>query len=128
MNQQFQDLLKSLYFLNTTVENYVLSQIKSLEKHDDMDKNVFYYSKDGSTMEVDFVVQSNDRVIPTEVKAEENVHAKSLRMFVTEEFKEFELQGLRTSMKPYVEQEWMENIPLYSVEAFFKNAGLGTGE
>lgn len=115
-------------FKGSFTENFVLSQIKSLEKHDEMDKNIFYYSKDGSTMEVDFVVQTNDRVIPLEVKAEENVHAKSLKMFVTEEFKEFSLKGFRTSMKKYIEQDWMVNIPLYSVESFFKKVGLGASD
>lgn len=115
-------------FKGAFTENFVLSQIKSLELHDEMDKNIFYYSKDNSSMEVDFVVQTRDRVIPTEIKAEENVRAKSLRTFITEEFANLKLKGLRTSMKSYVDQEWMENIPLYAAEAYFKNEGLGTDE
>lgn len=115
-------------FKGAFTENFVLSQIKSLELHDEMDKNIFYYSKDNSSMEVDLVVQTSDRVIPTEVKAEENVRAKSLRTFITEEFADLKLKGLRTSMKSYVDQEWMENIPLYATEAYFKNEGLGTDE
>lgn len=113
-------------FKGAFTENFVLSQMKSLELHDEMDKNIFYYSKDNSGMEVDFVVQTRDGVIPTEVKAEENVRAKSLRTFVTEEFGNLKLKGLRVSMKSYVDQEWMENIPLYATEAYFKNTGLGT--
>lgn len=115
-------------FKGAFTENFVLSQMKSLELHDEMDKNIFYYSKDNSGMEVDFVVQTSDRVIPTEVKAEENVRAKSLRTFITEEFCDLNLKGLRASMKSYVDQEWMENIPLYATEAYFKNEGLGTDE
>lgn len=115
-------------FKGAFTENFVLSQMKSLELHDEMDKNIFYYSKDNSGMEVDFVVQTRDGVIPTEVKAKENVRAKSLRTFVTEEFGNLKLKGLRVSMKSYVDQEWMENIPLYSTEAYFKNEGIGTEE
>lgn len=115
-------------FKGSFTENFVLSQIKSLELHDEMDKNIFYYSKDNSSMEVDFVVQTKDRIIPTEVKAEENVRAKSLRTFITEEFVDLELKGLRTSMKSYVDQKWMENIPLYATEAYFKDKGLGIDE
>ena len=115
-------------FKGAFTENFVLSQMKSLELHDEMDKNIFYYSKDNSGMEVDFVVQTRDGVIPTEVKAEENVRAKSLRTFVTEEFGNLKLKGLRVSMKSYVDQEWMENIPLYATEAYFKNEGIGTDE
>ena len=115
-------------FKGAFTENFVLSQMKSLELHDEMDKDIFYYSKDNSGMEVDFVVQTRDGVIPTEVKAEENVRAKSLRTFVTEEFGNLKLKGLRVSMKSYVDQEWMENIPLYATEAYFKNEGIGTDE
>ena len=115
-------------FKGAFTENYVVTQIKSLELHDEMDKNVFYYTKDGSTMEVDFLVQGNSRVVPTEVKAEENVKAKSLRNFINEEFENYHLKGLRVSMKPYIDQGWMENIPLYSTEAYFRQEGLGTDE
>lgn len=115
-------------FKGSFTENYILSQIKSLELHDEMDKNIFYFSKDNSTMEVDFLVQGNKRVIPTEAKAEENVRAKSLRLFITDDFKAYNLKGLRVSMLPYREQEWMVNIPLYSAEAYFKHEGLGTDE
>lgn len=115
-------------FKGSFTENFVLSQIKSLELHAEMDKNIFYYSKENSTLEVDYVVQSNDRVVPVEVKAEENVRSKSLNTFVTNEFPDYQLRGLRLSMKPYIDQTWMENIPLYSAEAFFRREGLGTSD
>ena len=35
-------------------------------------------------------------------------------------------EALRCSMLPYVDQQWMENIPLYAVEAFFSKEGIGT--
>ena len=58
-------------------------------------------------------------------KAKENVHAKSLRTFITESFAEKHLKGVRFSMKPYIDQEWMENVPLYGTEAFIRKEGLG---
>ncbi|MCQ2369696.1 MAG: AAA family ATPase [Paludibacteraceae bacterium] len=112
-------------FKGAFTENFVLTQIKSLELHDEMDKNVFYYSKDNSAMEVDFIVQGCNRIVPTEVKAEDNVHAKSLSTFINYEFAAQKLKGLRISMKPYINQQWMENIPLFSTEAFFADEGLG---
>ena len=66
-------------------------------------------------MEVDFLLQTESRVIPAEVKAEENVKSKSLSQFVKNEFAEEKLKGLRISMKPYIDQGWMENIPLYAI-------------
>lgn len=103
-------------------ENYVLQQIKSVGDYD-----VCYYNKDNSTMEVDFLVQTTARIIPVEVKTEENVKSKSLARFVKEEFADNHLKGLRCSMKPYIDQDWMENIPLYAIEAYFgreRTAGI----
>ena len=97
-------------FKGAFTENYVLEQLKSM---DDLD--VYYFSKDNSTQEVDFLVQTAERIIPIEVKAEENVKSKSLKQFVTVDHADKHLKGLRCSMKPYVDQDWMENIPLYGV-------------
>ena len=83
-----------------------------------LDASVYYYSKDNSTMEVDFLLQTQKRVVPTEVKAEENVKSKSLSLFIKEDFKNLNLKGLRCSMKPYIDQDWMENIPLYCIAAY----------
>ncbi len=93
-------------------ENFVAQQLFNRSRND---LGVFYFSKDNSAMELDFLVQTGSRVVPIEVKAEENVKSKSLRMFVTYEFPEKNLKGLRLSMKDYIDQGWMENIPLYAV-------------
>lgn len=79
-----------------------------------------YFSKDNSTMEVDFVLQVNNEILPVEVKAENNVKSKSLRNFITEDFAECHLTGYRFSMLDFMKQDWMENIPLYAVDAFIK--------
>ena len=97
-------------FKGAFTENYVLEQLKSMDGLD-----AYYFSKDNSTQEVDFLVQTAERVIPIEVKAEENVKSKSLKQFVTIDHAEKNLKGLRCSMKPYIDQDWMENIPLYGV-------------
>lgn len=76
------------------------------------DLPIYYYSSNDSRVEIDLVVQKGATVIPIEIKAEENVHAKSLRTFIG---KHPELKGLRISMMPYQDQEWMENRPLYAV-------------
>ena len=76
----------------------------------------YYWSKAKTPAEIDFVVQYNNRVVPVEVKAEENVRARSLAQFVKDNP---ELKGLRISMKGYADQEWMENIPLVAIGAYF---------
>ncbi|MBR6846994.1 MAG: DUF4143 domain-containing protein [Bacteroidales bacterium] len=79
----------------------------------------YYYSKDNSTLEIDFLVQYDGQVFPCEVKAEQNVKAKSLHAFVTNEFPELNLHAQRFSMLPYVDQGWMENYPLAGIEGRF---------
>ena len=100
-------------FKGAFAENYVLQQLMLNEE-----SVVGYYSKENSRVEIDFLVQTNSRVIPIEVKAEENVKSKSLRQFVTIDNADKGLKGLRCSMLPYQDQGWMENIPLYSIKAF----------
>lgn len=92
-------------------ENYVLQQLKSLPR-----TFVYYYSNDNSTLEIDFVVQHEAHVIPIEVKAEENLRAKSLRQFVTDNAG---LHGVRFSMSDYREQDWLTNMPLWAVRWAF---------
>lgn len=91
-------------------ELYVFTQLKALGC------SVYYHSVDKSTIEIDFVTQCADRVIPIEVKAETNVKSKSLRTFINNNP---QLKGLRISMKGYADQEWMENIPLAAIDAYF---------
>lgn len=92
-------------------ENYVLQQLKSLPH-----TFVYYYSNDNSTLEIDFVVQHDTHIIPIEVKAEENLRAKSLRQFVTDNPG---LHGVRFSMSDYREQDWLTNVPLWAVKWAF---------
>lgn len=79
-------------------------------------KSFYYYSNDNSTAEIDFVIQT-DYVYPIEVKAEENLKAKSL----TQALKTNEnLNGLCFSMSDYREEERMTNVPLYLADFFGK--------
>ena len=96
-------------------ENFVLQQLKSFDS-----LPIYYYSKDNSTQEVDFVVQANSRILPIEVKAEDNVKSKSLHAFICKDFASYHLKGVRFSMLGFQRQEWMENIPLYAIESYVK--------
>ena len=100
-------------FKGAFAENYVLEEIKPFRN-----VPVYYFCKENSTVEVDFLVQTYGRLIPIEVKAEENVKSKSLRQFVTIDHADKKLKGLRCSMQPYVDQDWMENIPLFSILSY----------
>lgn len=88
-------------------EQYVLQQLLSVYD------SVAYWSSNDSECEIDFLVQTENTIVPIEVKAEENVKSKSLHHFVTERYPL--LKGVRYSMKDYIEQDWLINIPLYAV-------------
>lgn len=90
-------------------ELYVYTQLKTLNL------SLYYHSVDNSTIEIDFLTQWRDKVVPIEVKAEVNVKSKSLHTFINANP---ELKGIRYSMLPYKEQEWMTNIPLYACLAW----------
>ena len=73
----------------------------------------FYWSNDTSSGEVDFVFQSGSKVIPLEVKAAENLQAKSLRSFTGKYKIE---KAVRTSLSDFRAETWLINLPLYMLE------------
>lgn len=88
-------------------EQYVQQQLIS-----DLGMMPYYYSAENARCEIDFVLSGEDIVFPVEVKAEENLQAKSLKAFC-EKYKE--AKGIRLSMSDFREQDWLTNIPLYQV-------------
>ena len=88
-------------------EQYVLQQLKSID-----DLAAYYWTPDEGIAEVDFLIQIYGRIIPVEVKAAENLKAKSLRSF-REKYNP--RVSVRTSMSDYREEPTMMNIPLYAV-------------
>lgn len=93
-------------FKGALTEQYVLQEL--ILHHEP-----YYYAKKNSQLEIDFLIQESGRVIPIEVKAEENLKARSLRQFVTDNGSE---TAYRTSMSKYRQESWMTNLPLYAVE------------
>ena len=81
----------------------------------------FYHSSNESECKIDFAVQTERRVIPVEAKAEENVKAKSLKTYIDEHSN---LKGLRVSMMNYIDQGWMENLPLFAIEGYLRAEGI----
>jgi len=94
-------------FKGALTEQYVLQQLAGTNE-----LVIYYWSAERSTAEIDFVVQYNGMVVPIEVKAEENLQAKSLKGY----YEKFNPKiSIRTSMADYRKQEWLTNLPLYAV-------------
>jgi predicted AAA+ superfamily ATPase len=94
-------------FKGALTEQYVFQQMKT---HKDID--IYYWSADNSSGEIDFIVQKEGVITPIEVKSSENLQSKSLSAFIK---RHPELKGLRFSMSEFKDQEWMKNKPLYSI-------------
>ncbi len=71
-----------------------------------------YWTAERSTAEIDFILQRGQDIMPIEVKAEENLKAKSLKVF---EDKFNTNHALRFSMSQFRKESWLENRPLYAV-------------
>lgn len=95
-------------FKGALTEQYVCQQLKTIE-----DLGVYYYTNDRGSCEIDFVVDTGEKIIPVEVKAEVNLRAKSLKTY-QERFDP--AVSVRTSMADYKKEDWLVNLPLYAIE------------
>lgn len=77
----------------------------------------YYWSAENATAEIDFLVQYGGQVVPIEVKAEENLQAKSLKTFC-QKYKP--LTAIRTSMSDFRKEDWITNLPLYAISELTK--------
>ena len=92
-------------FKGALTEQYVMQQL-ILSKH------LYYWSKANARQEIDFLIQENGEVIPIEVKAEENLRAKSLKQYIIEQNPS---KAYRISMSDYRQDDKITNLPLYAV-------------
>mgnify|MGYP002407731571 FL=1 len=96
-------------FKGALTEQYVCQTLKLIE-----DSSVYYFKHDRGSAEVDFVLDTSNRIIPVEVKAAINLKAKSLRVFRDKYKPEI---AVRTSMADYKKEDWLVNLPLNGVES-----------
>lgn len=94
-------------FKGALTEQYVLQQLVT-----DAEISIFYWSSEKSDGEIDLLIQYKNEVVPIEVKAAENLQAKSLRAFVE---KNKSKMAIRTSMSDFREETWLTNLPLYAI-------------
>jgi len=99
-------------FKGALTEQYVLQQLVA-------NKNItpFYWTAEKSNGEIDFVFQSGMDVVPLEVKAAENLQAKSLKSYCLRYEPKY---AVRTSMSDYRKEDWLTNLPLYAVNMILR--------
>ena len=95
-------------FKGSVTEQYVFQQLRTVS-----DYGIYYYTNDRNSCEIDLLVDDGEKVIPVEVKAEENLRAKSLKMYRE---KYAPAVCVRTSMSNYRnENNGLINLPLYCI-------------
>ena len=99
-------------FKGDLTEQFVLQELIGLG----MDAVYYWAVDDGSSAEVDFLIQIDNDIIPIEVKAEENLQSKSLRTYSQ---KYSPKKAVRVSMSDYRDEGWLVNTPLYMIENIF---------
>ena len=99
-------------FKGALTEQYVLQELFTVP-----DLNIYYYTNDSSSCEVDFLVDTGDTVVPLEVKAEVNLRSKSLKTYVEKFSPDI---AVRTSMQDYKKESRLVNLPLYAIENLTK--------
>ena len=100
-------------FKGALTEQYVLQQLKTIKG-----LNIYYWTAERGSAEVDFVIDNGDEVIPIEVKAEQNLKAKSLKVY--QEKYQAKI-AVRTSMADYKKEEWLLNLPLWAIATIDQN-------
>ncbi|MBU3658729.1 MAG: ATP-binding protein [Flavobacteriales bacterium] len=98
-------------FKGSLSEQFVLQELKAIGV-----KQLFYWANDSGSAELDFIVESDNKIYPIEVKSGENLQAKSLKTFHD---KHPELQCFRSSLSDFRMESWMTNVPLYGVNQLF---------
>lgn len=94
-------------FKGALTEQYVLQELVCRNAY-----TPYYYTSESGKYEIDFMIQKGKRVVPIEVKAETNLHAKSLKAYQEKFGADC---AIRTSMMDYHQESWLTNLPLYAV-------------
>ena len=78
---------------------------------------LYYFATARSTGEIDFMLQGDLDCVPIEVKAEQNLRARSLRAFC-DKYKPG--MAIRSSMSNYKQEDWLTTVPLYMLAEYLK--------
>jgi predicted AAA+ superfamily ATPase len=100
-------------FKGALTEQYVMQELNAFKL-----ENISYWSNENGNAELDFIFEQNGVFYPLEVKAAENLQAKSLKIFHQ---KNKDVFCYRTSLSNYRKESWMTNIPLYALGSIWSN-------
>lgn len=96
-----------MQYKGALTEQFVLQQLCLLP-----DLPMYYWAPETGIAEVDFVIQMAGKIIPIEAKADRNLRAKSLKIFIS---RYQTALAVRTSLSPYHRGETVIDLPLYAI-------------
>ena len=97
-------------FKGALTEQYVMQQFATIPG-----LNIYYYTNDRGSCEVDFVVDNGETIVPVEAKAEINLKAKSLKTYCEKYNPRI---AVRTAMTDFKKERNLINLPLYAIGEF----------
>jgi len=97
-------------FNGALTEQYVVQQLQQFS-----DVNMFYYTNDSGTCEIDFLIELLGTVIPVEARAIPNLKSKSVKIY-SERF--IPNITAKFSLLDYSNDKFALNLPLYAIENF----------
>ncbi|MBN2755265.1 MAG: ATP-binding protein [Candidatus Goldbacteria bacterium] len=95
-------------FKGALTEQYVLQQLIACGID-----GIYYWAPVGAKAEIDFIIQTGLIIVPVEAKAEQNLHAKSLKSYI-EKYKP--AAAVRTSMAGFRKDGDIINLPLFMIQ------------
>jgi predicted AAA+ superfamily ATPase len=103
----FSDILQNEKFncIGAITETFVAQQFTA-------NRHKLYYWNSGNTAEVDYLLRTEEGIIPCEVKADTNVGSKSLQEYMKKYEPNF---SIRISAKNFGFENKTKSVPLYAV-------------
>jgi predicted AAA+ superfamily ATPase len=103
---KFADILQNEKFnyLGAITETFIAQQLTA-------NRHKLYYWNSGNTAEVDYLLHTEDGIIPCEVKADRNVGSKSLSVYVERNKPKY---SIRISAKNFGFENNIKSVPLYA--------------
>jgi len=95
-------------FKGTIAEQFVCQELKALDAY----LPIFYWGREKTLAEIDFLIQYKNNIIPIEVKSDIHTQAKSLNVYMKEYNPKY---AVRTSLKNFGIKDNLYSIPLYLI-------------
>ena len=103
-------------FHGALAEQFVCQELKAAKV-----SPLFYWGREKSLAELDFITQYKGEIIPVEVKSSVHTKAKSLEVYIKQYKPTF---AVRTSLKNFGMKNNLYSVPLYMISDLLKILGL----